>query len=257
MDPVEAEETRSVGAVAALTGVSVRTLHHYDHIGLVVPSVRTAAGYRGYSDADVERLHLALVYRAAGLPLDDIRAMLDDPDVDELTRLQRQHALLLERAAELQQTIDALEQLMDAHRSGIQLSAEEQVEIFGTLVVGTDYEREARDRWGDTEVWRQSQERSARMSKQDWIEVKAEGDRLLADLAAAKRAGVAPGSPEADALAARHRASIERFYECGGEMHRGLVEMYLADARFTAYYDDVEPGLAQFVHDVVIASLLE
>jgi hypothetical protein len=67
---------------------------------------------------------------------------------------------------------------------------------------------------------------------------------------------VAPGSPEADELAARHRASIERFYECGGEMHRGLVEMYIADERFAAYYDDVEPGLARFVHDVVIASIL-
>jgi DNA-binding transcriptional MerR regulator len=249
-------DARTVGAVAELTGVSVRTLHHYDHIGLVVPSVRTAAGYRGYTDGDVERLHLVLTYRSAGLPLDEIRALLDDPEVDELARLQHQHALLLERADGLQRTIKAVEELMDAHRSGIQLTAEEQVEIFGTTAFGEEYAVEAEQRWGDTEAWRQSQERVARMSKQDWIDLKAEGDALLADLAAAKRAGVAPGSPEADELAARHRASIERFYECGGEMHRGLVEMYIADERFAAYYDDVEPGLAQFVHDVVIASIL-
>lgn len=249
-------DARTVGAVAELTGVSVRTLHHYDHIGLVVPSVRTSAGYRGYTDADVERLHVVLVYREAGLPLEEIRVLLDDPTVDELARLQRQHALLLERADGLQRTITAVEELMNAHRSGIQLTAEEQVEIFGTTSFGEEYAVEAEQRWGETEEWKQSRQRVSRMTKQDWIDVKAEGDALLADLAAAKRAGVTPGSPEGDALAARHRASIERFYECGDEMHRGLVEMYLADARFTAYYDDVEPGLAQFVHDVVIASLL-
>jgi DNA-binding transcriptional MerR regulator len=253
VDPVDA---KTVGAVAELTGVSVRTLHHYDHVGLVVPSVRTAAGYRGYTDADVERLHVVLVYRAAGLPLDEIRALLDDPEVDELAMLRHQHGLLLKRADGLQRTIKAVEELMNAHRSGIQLSAEEQVELFGTTAFGEDYAVEAERRWGDTEAWKQSQQRVSRMSKQDWIDVKAEGDALLADLAAAKRAGVAPGSPEADDLAARHRAAIERFYECGGELHRGLVEMYLADERFTAYYDDVEPGLAQFVHDVVVASIL-
>lgn len=249
-------DERTVGNVATLTGVSVRTLHHYDHIGLVVPSVRTAAGYRGYTDADVERLHVVLAYRAAGLPLDEIRVLLDDPQVDELTRLRRQHALLLERADGLQRTIRAVEELMDAHRSGIQLTAEEQVEIFGTTAFGEDYAVEAEQRWGDTDEWKQSQRRAAQLTKQDWIDVKAEGDALLADLATAKRAGVTPGSAAGDALAARHRAAIERFYECGGEMHRGLVEMYLADARFTAYYDDVEPGLAQFVHDVVIASIM-
>jgi DNA-binding transcriptional MerR regulator len=249
-------DARTVGAVAELTGVSVRTLHHYDHVGIVVPSVRTAAGYRGYTDADVERLHLVLTYRAAGLALDEIRALLDDPEVDGLAMLQHPHALLLQRADGLQRTIKAVEELMNAHRSGIQLSAEEQVEIFGTTAFGEEYAVEAEQRWGDTDAWRQSRERVSRMSKQDWIDLKAEGDALLADLAQAKRDGVAPGSPEGDALAARHRASIERFYECGGDMHRGLVEMYLADERFAAYYDDVEPGLAQFVHDVVIASIL-
>ena len=145
---------------------------------------------------------------------------------------------------------------MDAHHSGIQLTAEEQVELFGTTAFGDEYAVEAERRWGDTERGSSRSNGFRACRKQDWIDVKAEGDALLADLAAAKRAGVAPGSPEGDDLAARHRAAIERFYECGGELHRGLVEMYLADERFTAYYDDVEPGLARFVRDVVVASIL-
>jgi DNA-binding transcriptional MerR regulator len=247
-------DANTVGGVAALTGVSVRTLHHYDHIGLVVPSVRTPAGYRGYTDADIERLHFVLVYRSVGMPLEEIRALLDDSSADVLEHLKRQHDVLLVQAERLQQTIKAVEKLMDAHREGIQLTAEEQVEIFGTTAFGEEYAAEAEERWGETDAWKQSQQRVSQFSKQDWIAIKAEGDALLADLAQAKRDGVTPRSVEANDLAARHRASIERFYDCGDEMHRNLVEMYLADERFTSYYDDVEPGLAQFVHDIVVAS---
>ncbi|HEV7423296.1 MAG TPA: MerR family transcriptional regulator [Mycobacterium sp.] len=246
-------DAKTVGTVAELTGISVRTLHHYDHIGLVIPSVRTAAGYRGYTDADVERLHLVLVYRAVGLPLVEIRTLLDDPDVDVVAHLRRQHGLLLDRAERLQHTIEAVEELMSAHRDGIQLSTEEQVEIFGTTAFDDEYATEAEQRWGDTDAWKQSRQRVSRMNKQDWIGVKAEGDALLAALAQAKRDGVLPGSAAAGALADRHRASIDTFYDCSDEMHRCLAEMYLADERFTCYYDDVEAGLAQFVHDIVVA----
>jgi MerR family transcriptional regulator, thiopeptide resistance regulator len=211
-------DANTVGAVATLTGVSVRTLHHYDHIGLVVPGVRTLAGYRGYTDADVERLHLVLVYRSVGLPLDEIRTLLDEADADVLAHLQRQHELLLEQADRLEHTIKAVEELMNAHREGIQLTAEEQVEIFGTTAFSDEYAAEAEGRWGDTGAWKQSQQRVSKFTKQDWLAIKAQGDALLADLAQAKRNGVTPGTAEANDLAARHRASIERFYDCGDEM---------------------------------------
>lgn len=213
-------EFRTVGAASALTGVSVRTLHHYDHIGLVVPSVRTAAGYRGYTDADVERLH----------------------------------QLLCEQSEQLQQRIKAVEELMNAHHNGIQLTAEEQVEIFGSAVFD-EHAEEAAQRWSDTEEWRQSQVRTAAMTKQDWIEFKAENDALLQALADGLRAGVEAGSAQANALAVRHRANISRFYDCSDEMHGCLAQLYVDDERFTAYYDDVEPGLAQFVHDIIVANI--
>jgi hypothetical protein len=163
--------------------------------------------------------------------------------------------LLLEQAERLQQTIKAVEELMNAHRDGIQLTAEEQVEIFGTTAFSQEYAVEAEERWGETDAWKQSQQRVSRFSKEDWIAIKADGDAFLEALAQAKRGGVEPGSPEGNELAARHRESIARFYDCGDEMHRNLVEMYLADERFTRYYDDVEPGLAQFVHDIVVANI--
>lgn len=245
-------DAMTVGAVAALTGVSVRTLHHYDHIGLVVPSVRTPAGYRGYTDADIERLHLVLVYRAVDMPLEEIRVLLDG-EGDVVDHLRRQHRLLLDRADRLQHMIKAVEELMSGHSKGIQLTAEEQVEIFGSAVFD-EHAEESEERWGGTDAWIQSQQRTARMSKHDWIEFKADNDALLEALAQAHRDGVAPGSRRANELVAWHRANIERFYDCDHEMHVGLAQMYLADERFKRYYDDAEPGLAQFVHDIIVAA---
>jgi MerR family transcriptional regulator, thiopeptide resistance regulator len=133
--------------------------------------------------------------------------------------------------------------MMSAHRRGIQFSAEEQVEIFGTAALSEEYATEAEERWGDTDAWKQSQQRTAGFSRSDWVQIKAEGDALLEALAEAKRDGVEPGAAHANEPAARHRASIERFYDCDDEMQTCLVQMYLADERFTRVYDDAEPGL--------------
>ncbi len=197
---------------------------------------------------------MVLVYRSVGLQLEDIRALLDDGGADVLEHLQRQHRLLLDQADRLQHTIKAVEELMSAHRSGIQLTAEEQIEIFGTTAFSEEYAAEAEERWGQTDAWKQSQQRVSAFTKQDWVDIQAENDALLQALAAAKRDSVEPGSVAANELAARHRSSIDRYYDCDDEMHRCLAQMYLADERFTRYYDDVEPGLAQFLHDIVVAS---
>lgn len=254
MGDVSEEDQRTVGAIARLVGISVRTLHHYDHIGLVVPSGRTASGYRMYDDADVERLHRVLTYRELGFPLEQIATLLDDPSVDAMAHLRDQHDLLTERIDRLHRMVAAVEEMMNAKKDGIQLTAAEQAEIFGDDWPGDEYATEAQERWGDTDAWRQSQERTARFDKDDWRRIKVEGDALEAKLADVMRAGVTAGSPEADALAEQHRAGINRFYDCGYEMHVCLAEMYLSDPRFTAHYDTRAPGLAQFLRDIIVAN---
>lgn len=99
--------SRTVGEVSRIVGVSVRALHHYDEIGLVVPSGRTPAGYRSYSGADVERLHRVLLYRELGFTLEEIATLLDDPDVDALAHLRRQRELLDDRINRLHQMVAA------------------------------------------------------------------------------------------------------------------------------------------------------
>lgn len=248
---------KTVGEVSKLVGVSVRTLHHYDQIGLVVPSARTSAGYRTYAYPDVERLHQVLVYRSLDFTLEQIATLLDDPDVDALAHLRRQRALLEERIDGLHSMVAAIETMMEAKHMGIQLTPEEQKEIFGQDWPGEEYAAEAEERWGESDAWKQSQERTAKFSKEDWKRIKADGDTFAEALAQAQREGVEPGSERANELAEQHRAGIEVFYDCGYEMQVNLAEMYVADPRFAAYYNRLNEGLAEFVRDIIVANAIE
>ena len=244
----------TVGELARLTGVTVRTLHHYDRIGLLRPSERTAAGYRSYDVRDLDRLHQVLVYRGLGFPLEEVATLLDDPDADPAEHLRRQHRLLRERLEATSAMVAAVEKEMEARQMGISLTPEERFEVFGDWLP-EEYAAEAEQRWGDTEEWAQSQRRTAAMSKADWLQVKAETDDVEGRFAAALGAGVAADSAAAMDLAEEHRQHISRwFYDCSPQVHAGLGEMYVADERFTAYYERIAPGLAQYVSTAVRAN---
>ena len=141
---------RTVGEVAALAGVTVRTLHHYDRIGLLSPSGRSAAGYRQYSAADLDRLHRVLLYRELGFSLEDVAALLDD-DADPEAHLRRQHRLLRDRLERTSAMVAAVEKEMEARHMGIALTPEERFEVFGEHDPER-YEAEVQERWGDTDA---------------------------------------------------------------------------------------------------------
>ena len=243
----------TVGAVASRVGVTVRTLHHWDAIGLVRPSGRTAGGYRLYSAADVARVHRVLIHRELGLPLDTIAELLDAPASDATVSLEQQRAQLLDRVSRLQGMVDAIDRLIKAANTGILLSPEEQVAVFGQHWQPS-WVSEARDRWGDTAQWAQYAERVAGMSPEDWERIADSTTTLGTDLAAAKRSGVAPGGAEANALAERHRASLCVYFHCTHSMHACLGRTYATDPGFAAYYDAIEPGLAGWLRDVIHAN---
>ena len=127
-----------VGAVARLAGVTVRALHHYDEIGLLEPSARTAAGYRRYSPADLDRLHRILTYRELGFALPEIAKMLDAPPdrpIDLAEHLRRQHLLLTERIDRLTRMATTITHALEAQMAGIDLTPEEIFEVFGSTDV--------------------------------------------------------------------------------------------------------------------------
>ncbi|MFF7451239.1 MULTISPECIES: TipAS antibiotic-recognition domain-containing protein [unclassified Streptomyces] len=244
----------TVGQVAGFAGVTVRTLHHYDDIGLLVPGERSHAGHRRYNDADLDRLQQILFYRELGFPLEEVAALLDDPETDPRAHLRRQHELLTARIEKLRKMAAAVEQAMEARKMGINLTPEERFEVFGDKDP-EQYAEEAEQRWGGTEAYAESQRRAARYTKDDWKRMQAEVGAWSERYGALMAAGEPPTSEAAMDMAEEHRQHIcGWFYECPYDMHRCLGEMYVSDERFKAFYDSMRPGLAQHLRAAIDAN---
>ncbi|MGW3160647.1 MerR family transcriptional regulator [Streptomyces sp. NPDC001089] len=244
----------SVGQVAGFAGVTVRTLHHYDEIGLLVPGGRSHAGHRRYGDTDLDRLQQILFYRELGFPLDEVAALLDDPEADPRAHLRRQHDLLTARIGKLQKMAAAVQHAMEARTMGIDLTPEEKFEVFGDKDPEAHAE-EAERRWGGTEAYAESQRRAARYTKDDWKRMQAEVASWGERYDALMEAGETPDGERAMDMAEEHRLHITRwFYACSYEMHRGLGEMYVADERFKEFYESMRPGLAGHLKEAIAAN---
>ena len=234
-----------------MTGVTIRTLHHYDEIGLLSPRERSDAGYRLYSYSDLERLREILVWRELGFSLAEVRSLLDDPAHDRVRALRRQRSLVEADLARLGGTALMLDAAIEAAERGVR---QEETSMFDGFDP-SQYEGETRARWGHTDAYRESARRTASYSEEDWGRIRAEAEAVVGDFAALLRTGSPAAGEAARAVAERHRAHIGQwFYECSPEMHRRLGEMYMADERFARNYEQVEPGLAAYVRDAVAAA---
>ncbi|MDQ3163828.1 MAG: MerR family transcriptional regulator [Actinomycetota bacterium] len=250
--------TLTVGQVARLTGVTVRTLHHYDEISLLTPGDRSSAGYRRYIGEDLDRLHRILGYRALGLSLESIAEILDDRGTSAEAHLRRQRELVRASVERLEELLETIDKELEGLNVGINLTPEERFEVFGDLPEFDkldEYSAEAERRWGETDAWRDSQQRTASYGKEEWQRIRDQGTAIEQRLAEALRAGTAPTDAAAIGLAEEHRRHIGCwFYDCPLEMHVGLTRMYVDDPRFTAHYVRLEPGLAAYVRDAAAAN---
>jgi DNA-binding transcriptional MerR regulator len=244
----------TIGQVAELAGVTVRTLHHYDRIGLLVPRGRSGADYRRYDDSDLERLQQILLYRELGFQLRDIAGILDDSGTDAAEHLRRQRALLMRRIDRLQLMVAAVDRELEAREMGNRLTPEERFEVWGDFDPD-DYAEEAERRWGGDAAFRESQRKVAGYSKGDWAAINAEGADITRRLIDAMRSGEPATGDTARRLAEEHRRHITRwFYDCGYDIHTGLGEMYVNDPRFAATYNDMADGLAAYLRDAIRAN---
>jgi DNA-binding transcriptional MerR regulator len=244
----------TVGEVASLASVSVRTLHHYDEIGLLSPSERSASGYRHYCDGDLAALQQVLFFRELGFGLAEIARIMHDPSFDRLAALRLQRRMLEDKAAQLTLMVEAVDAAIDATGGGITLDPKDMLEVFGGFDP-KEYEKEAEDRWGETDAYKESARRTARYTKADWQRFKEESDAINAAIVAAMDAGLPSDSPEAMDAAERHRVQIDTwFYPCPHRMHCGLAEMYRADPSFTATYEKIREGMAVYMHDAILAN---
>jgi MerR family transcriptional regulator, thiopeptide resistance regulator len=250
-----AERTYTVGEVARIAHVSIRSLRHYDELGLLKPSRRSDAGYRLYTSEDLERLQEVLFFKELGFGLRKIHVLMADPAHDRREALIAQRRELVARALRLEAMAVLIDDTLTALEEGIAMKDEELFGVFGTFDP-SEHAEEARERWGGTAAYQESARRTKRYTKDDWRRYKTESDALHADIAALMDLGVPPDDPRVMDAAERHRLQIDRwFYPCDHATHAGLGRMYVADARFAATYEAIRPGMARYFSAAIVANV--
>ena len=246
----------TVKALAELAGVTPRTLRWYDRKGLLKPRRATESGYRLYGPREVDRLQAILFYKELGLKLEAVRELLDAPDFDRLAALQSHLAELESRRERLDALILTVEKTIDEAKGGTPMSDREKFEAFKRRAVEANEERygkEAREKYG-REAVEDSNAKFLSMTEEEHGKWKALEAEILSALAAAVRAGEVPAGAEGRRIAELHRRWLSYTWTAyTPQAHRGLAELYTADGRFTAYYDQEVPGCAEFLRQAVRA----
>ena len=228
---------------AVLTGVSVRTLHYYDELGLLTPAyVDKSSGYRYYDEASLLRMQEILFYRELDFSLKRIAEILSSPDYDKNAALQEQRHLLTLKKERLERLILAID---DAAKGEIVMTA------FDNSAFDA-YKAEAEAKWGETTAYQEHKERTKSYSKGKWDDLAAEMDAIFAEFALCMKNGEAPDSAEAQDLVRSLQTHItENYYHCTDQILAGLGQMYVADDRFRTNIDRHADGTATFVCEAI------
>ena len=231
-----------VSEVDKLTGVTVRTLHYYDEIGLLKPSQVTESGYRLYSDGDLELLQQILFFRELDFSLGDIREIMGNPAYDRETALRNHRQLLLQKRRHLDGLITLVENTLKGEfdMSFKQFDGSEMEETK------KKYAAEAKERWGNTDAYAEYEEKTRDYDDPQWKLLKGEGAEILAEFG--RNRHLEPGSPEAQALVKKWKDYITaNYYTCTNPILSCLGEMYIGDDRFTENLDRNGEGTALFM----------
>lgn len=245
----------TVHQLAALSGVSARTLRYYDEIGLLSPRRMPENAYRIYGPDLVDRLQQILFYRELGLPLEQIAKVLEAKAYDRLDALERQLASLTERRKRIDTLLNNVQRTIRTVKGEIVMTDSEKFEGFKKSLLAENeqrYGQEIRGKYGDEAV-DASAAKVAGMSAEQW----QTQEQLSQEIAALLKQGVAAGDPacaQAQEACDKHRQWLETFWKTGTyskAAHRSMGEMYAADPRFRAYYEAIAPGCTEFLREAL------
>lgn len=221
---------KTVTEIAKQTGVSVRTLHHYDAIGLLKPTATTEAGYRLYDEDALMRLHLIIVYRELGFSLNQISAILDAPDFDRNRALEEQVALLEQKRQQLQNRITFARGLILTGVNNMNFSDFDHKKL-------DDYNVQAKAMWGKTDAYKEFEQKSNGRTREDEQELGKDLMHLFTELGSLR--DQAPGSEAVQNWVARLQAFItEHYYTCTKPILKGLGQMYAGGGSMTENIDN-------------------
>lgn len=238
----------TVNKLAILAGISVRTLHYYDEIGLLRPSTIAKNGYRYYEEKELIRLQQILFFRELDFPLDEIKHMLDRPGFSVIEALKDHKKLIKLKRERLDRLIQTIDKTMKHMNTNQKMKDEEMYDAFKDDDV-KQYQEEVKNRWGNTDAYKQSMYKVSKMTKVDMDKLKEDGKKHTQAIADNMHKGI--DHPDVQALIKQSHEGVNFFYECSVEMFRSLGQMYVDDPRFTAYYEKFAPGLAVFMRDAI------
>ena len=242
------ERLLTVGEAAQRAGVSIRTLHHYDEIGLLRPKSVSEAGYRLYGEEEMKRLERILFFRELEFPLEEIRTIMAHPAYDEREAIKRQLALMKKK----RERMDLLIMRLESAANGEGTPEFEVFDMKDIEKLKKQSADEVKTRWGQTDAYAQSEKKHAAYGKADYDAMQAEMDALMAQFAAVR--GQDPAGENAQALVESWKACITRWhYECTDEILEGLGKMYVSDERFTANIDRHGEGTAGMMSEAIAA----
>jgi DNA-binding transcriptional MerR regulator len=239
----------TVKQLADLAGVSVRTLHYYDEVGLLKPSAVKGNGYRQYEEPELLRLQQILFFRELDFSVEDIKRTLSSPNFDMRRALQEQRTLIELKKKRLADLIKTIDKTMKKINNEISMDDHELYDAFSDEEQ-KHYAEEAKQRWGHTEAYKQSMERVGNMTKADMKRLKEDGKRFMETFASHMDEGAT--GPVIQKMIDQHYNSLRTFYEPNLELYRGLANMYVDDPRFAAYYEKFRPGLAAFMREAML-----
>ena len=216
---------KTVHEVSQISGVSVRTLHHYDAIGLLQPTAVTEAGYRLYDDTALARLQSILLFRELAFPLKEIKRIMDDPQFDQATALEQQIRLLELQQERLSRLIDLARETMKTGVTHMDFTAFDNSKL-------EQYAAEVKERWGNTAAYQESAQRPAAEQKDAAAGLMAQFARM-----GRLRTGDPAGQEAQDAVRELQEFITKHFYTCTPEILAGLGQMYTADDRFRVSID--------------------
>ncbi|MGI6514370.1 MAG: MerR family transcriptional regulator [Syntrophomonadales bacterium] len=244
----------TIQKLASMAGISSRTLRYYDEIGLLKPIRISSSGYRIYGPAEVDRLQQILFYRTLGVRLESIKDILDAPSFDALTALKEHRQKLLEKRQQLDLLIANVEKTIAVTEGRNSMSDTEKFRGFKQKLIEENeqkYGEEIRAKYGDEAV-NKSNERFMSMTEEQYREYENLEAGIIETLKEAFATGD-PGGELAQKAADLHRQWLSfTWNNYSKEAHAGLARMYVDDERFTAYYDQHQPGLAAFLRDAIL-----
>lgn len=243
----------TINQLAKIAEVSVRTLHHYDAIGLLSPKRNPKNEYRVYDDADLLMLQQILFFRELDFPLQDIKTIITSKGFDIETALKDHKKMILIKKKRIDDLLATIDKTIKKITKQTPMEDKELYEGFSKEEMAA-WNKEAKERWGHTDQYKQSVGKYESLTDAEKLQMQKDGEALMEDFVANMSKGAA--SPEVQALVQRHYDSLRFFYEPTLEMYRGLADMYVGyqdDKRFPAYFEKHHQDLPEFMRDAIYA----